>query len=72
MKESIFNFMKESIFNLIITLYNGKMSYSSKIKDNLRLCIFTQLLLHKVFYGRSNNETTHYKLPRIYNYINKI
>lgn len=63
--------MKESIFNLIITLHSGKMNYSPKIKDNLRLCIFTQLLLHKFLYIR-DGEIRYDNLPRIFNYLDKI
>ncbi len=65
------------VLNHITWIYKvGK--HRQAIKENLRLCIFTQLLLEKFLYENPiylfqivSSQNYNY-LPRIYNYIDKI
>ncbi len=64
--------IKSLCTNHIALLYQHKV-FPEEIKNNLRICIFTQLLLEKfVFVNGYSTTEKYYYLPRIQNYIDKI
>ncbi len=68
--ETLAGYPKVYVEEHILLLWKHNI-YPKKIKDNLRLCIFTQLLLTKFVFNAYDPEP-HWTLPRIQNYVNKI